>query len=78
MGDQPVSASLDENRRTIEVLYELPASQGVAIRNFDIAGLPPAKAMLLYLEGLSDKKNGHGSNYGARTINVTPRSRIKG
>ncbi|MDR3588041.1 MAG: spore germination protein [Negativicutes bacterium] len=56
MSDQPISAILEENRRTIEALYELPASQGVAIRIFDIAVLPPAKAMLLYLEGLSDKK----------------------
>ena len=56
LGSQAISASLAENRRIIENLYELPTSKGVTIRTFDIAVCPPVKAMLLYLDGLSDKK----------------------
>ncbi len=56
LGRQPVSASLEENRRNIELLYELPLNRDLVTRSFDITGRPPVKAMLAYFDGLTDKE----------------------
>lgn len=57
--DRSVSASLEENRRTIQALYEMPLNQSLTIRSFSIAQQPPVKVMLVYIDGISDKKMIH-------------------
>lgn len=55
-GRLPVSASLEENRRIVERVYDLPLNRAVIIRDFELAADPPVRAMLVYLEGMSDKQ----------------------
>jgi spore germination protein KA len=54
-GRRPVSACLEENRRIIQLLYDLPRNRDLVVRSFAIAAKPPVKAMLVYFDGLSDK-----------------------
>jgi spore germination protein KA len=54
--DRPVSASLEENSVILSKLYHLPQNTGVVLRKFLIAENPPLKAMLVYMDGLSDKR----------------------
>lgn len=56
IGHRPVSAALEENHRNIETIYELPLNKGLIIRPFNLPARPPAKAALVYLDGLCDKK----------------------
>ncbi len=52
---QKISASLEENKRTVEGIYNLPQNKDVGIRMFEIVGKPKVKAMLVFLDGMSDK-----------------------
>jgi len=54
--DYPVSASLKENAIVLSKLYHLPQNTGIVMRPFTIPETPSLKAMLVYMEGLSDKK----------------------
>jgi spore germination protein KA len=51
-----VSASLAENEAIIGQIYRLPYNADLVIRKFDIAGNTVVPAMLIYVEGLCDKK----------------------
>jgi len=53
---RPVSASLQENTETLNVIYGLPANRDIVMRHFVVAVNPPVKAMLVYMDGISDKK----------------------
>ncbi|HMM22911.1 MAG TPA: spore germination protein [Selenomonadales bacterium] len=55
-GERPVSTSLTENRRLVEALYRLPVNKDLIVRDLTIGTAPPLKAMLIYLEGLTDGK----------------------
>lgn len=55
MNNLPVSVSLEENRLTIQALYDLPLNKDLVVRDFSIARQPPVNAMLVFFDGLSDK-----------------------
>lgn len=54
--DKKISTSLTENEQSIAELYFLPNNKDVIVRNFTIPIVPPVKAMLVYMEGMIDKK----------------------
>jgi len=51
-----ISTSLEENQKAIEDLYNLPLNKDVVIRKLTIPGQPAVKAMLVFMDGLADKK----------------------
>jgi len=51
-----ISTSLEENQKVIEDLYNLPLNKDVVIRKLTIPGQPAVKAMLIFMDGLADKK----------------------
>ncbi|MEW6696090.1 MAG: spore germination protein [Bacillota bacterium] len=50
-----VSPYLENNKKRIEEIYGLPENKDFIIREFTIAVAPPAKAFILFMEGMSDK-----------------------
>lgn len=54
--ERSISTSLEENRKIIEERYQLPRNKDVVIRKLTIAGEPSVKAMLVFMDGLADKK----------------------
>lgn len=56
IADHPVSASLEENTLILGKLYRLPTNTGIIMQNFTIPESPSLPAMLVYMDGLSDKK----------------------
>ncbi|MDR3562117.1 MAG: spore germination protein [Negativicutes bacterium] len=51
-----ISASLAENILIIKKLFQLPHNQDIVIREFGIPANPSRKAMLVFADGLVDKK----------------------
>lgn len=51
-----VSASLMENQRIIRKLYDLPDNKDLIARTFEIPCQPPIAALLVFMEGMIDKK----------------------
>jgi spore germination protein KA len=51
-----ISADIDENQHTLESLYQLPVNKDVVIRNITIATQPKIKVILVFMDGLIDKK----------------------
>jgi len=51
-----ISASLAENILIIKKLFQLPHNQDIVIREFGIPADPPRKAILVFTDGLVDKK----------------------
>jgi spore germination protein KA len=56
LAERPISTSLEENRKIIEILYGLPANKDVVMRHITLGTAPPLKATLVYMEGLADGK----------------------
>ncbi len=54
--DQPVSTSLEENRRELERLYNMPANRDIFIRSVTISADPPVSAIIAFIDGLVDNK----------------------
>lgn len=54
--EQSISTSLEENQKIIEERYNLPRNKDVVIRKLMIPGEPVIKAMLIFMDGLVDKK----------------------
>ncbi|SMC50365.1 spore germination protein [Sporomusa malonica] len=52
----PVSASLEENEKTIGRIYRLPYNTDLVIHKFVITVEPPMQSMLIYMDGLCDSK----------------------
>ncbi|MDF2500560.1 MAG: GerA spore germination protein [Anaerosporomusa subterranea] len=50
-----ISASLEENVKTIDEIYGRPENKDVVVRKLEIRGSKQRKAMLVYLEGMVDK-----------------------
>ncbi len=55
-GKMPVSASLEENEKTIGRIYRLPYNTDLTIRKFVITVTQPMQSMLIYMDGLCDSK----------------------
>ena len=56
-GTEPaISTSLGENQKVLEEIYNLPLNKDVVIRKITIPGQPAVKAMLVFVDGLADKK----------------------
>lgn len=51
-----VSTKLQENRNILEDIYYLPQNKDAVVRSFTIPSTPPLKAMLVFMDGLIDKK----------------------
>lgn len=51
-----ISASIEENQYILESLYHLPLNKDVVIRNITISAQPKTKVMLVFMDGLIDKK----------------------
>lgn len=51
-----ISTSLEENKKIIEDIYQIPLNKDVVIRKMTISGDPPVKVMLVFMDGLADKK----------------------
>ena len=52
----PLQASLAENRQLAEKIFHLPLNQDVITRAFSLPLRTPVNALLIYMEGISDKK----------------------
>ena len=52
----PLHASLVENRQLAEKIFHLPLNQDVITRAFSLPLRTPVNALLIYMEGISDKK----------------------
>jgi spore germination protein KA len=50
-----IAQDLAVNRRYLEQTFELPSNADIIIRDFTISTCPPTKALVVYVEGLSDK-----------------------
>lgn len=55
-GEYSISTSLEENKKKIEDIYQLPLNKDVVIRKLTISSQPEIKAMLVFMDGLADKK----------------------
>lgn len=53
-GEGRVSASLEENRKTIIQLYGLPGNKDVIIRDLTINTVPPVRSFAVFIDGLTD------------------------
>jgi len=51
-----LSTSLEENQKNIESIYNIPLNKDVVIRKLTIPDQPEIKAMLVFMDGLADKK----------------------
>lgn len=51
-----ISADINENQHMLEALYQLPVNKDVVIRNITIATQPKIKVLLVFMDGLIDKK----------------------
>lgn len=51
-----VSASLAENHKMITELYQLPENKDLIVRSFEIPCQPPVAALLVFIDGMVDKK----------------------
>lgn len=51
-----ISTSLEENKKKIEDIYQLPLNKDVVLRKLTISSEPEIKAMLVFMDGLADKK----------------------
>ncbi len=51
-----LSTSLDENVRHLKELFRMPRNEDLICREIAIATEPPVRAVLLFMEGLSDKQ----------------------
>ncbi|CUH94966.1 putative membrane protein [Propionispora sp. 2/2-37] len=51
-----ISTKLQENRNVLREIYYLPQNKDAVVRNFMIPSVPPLRAMLVYIDGLVDKK----------------------
>lgn len=49
-----ISASLEENRKSISQLYDLPKNKDVVIRNFAIGTAPPVRCFGIFIDGLTN------------------------
>lgn len=54
--ESTISTSLEENQKIVEEIYQIPLNKDVVIRKLIIPAKPPVKAMLVFMDGLSDKK----------------------
>lgn len=54
--DPPISVSLAENQKSIEKIYQLPLNKDVVLRKLTISAQPDVKAMVVFMDGLADKK----------------------
>lgn len=50
------SVSLAENHKLIREIYQVPANKDLIIRSFEIPCQPPVAAMLVFIDGMIDKK----------------------
>ncbi len=48
----PLSTSLEENKRILQEIYQLPRNKDIVVREFTIAGTPYANAALVYIDGM--------------------------
>jgi len=51
-----ISTSLEENQKIIETIYQLPINKDIVLRKLIISDQPKMKAMLVFMDGLADKK----------------------
>jgi len=51
-----ISISLGENIKILKKIYNVPANTDIIMRSFEIPAKPPLKALLIYIDGMSDKK----------------------
>lgn len=51
---KPLFKSLEENKRLLERVFELPANQDIVVRDFLIPSLNK-KALIIYIDGLTDR-----------------------
>jgi len=56
VSEPTISTSLEENQKKIEEIYQLPLNKDVVIRKFIISTQPEVKALLIFMDGLADKK----------------------
>lgn len=54
--ESTISTSLEENQKDIEAIYNLPLNKDIVLRKFTIPNQPEVKAMLVFMDGLADKK----------------------
>lgn len=54
--DRAISTSLEENKRVLQAIYNLPDNKDLIIRSITIPASPPVTACLAFLEGLVDRK----------------------
>jgi len=50
-----LTPDLDENRRRLEALFRMPENKDLIIRELQVATQPPTRAVVCFMEGLSDK-----------------------
>lgn len=55
-GTRPVSACLEENEKILRDLYAVSRNKDVVIRHFTVPVEPPLSALLVYTDGMVDKK----------------------
>lgn len=53
--ERSISTSINENERILKELYFMPDNKDIVIRDFVIPGTVSVKAMLVFVDGLSDK-----------------------
>ncbi len=51
-----ISTSLEENKKNIEAMYHLPDNKDIVVRDFVIPGDRHISAMLVFVDGMIDKK----------------------
>lgn len=54
--EQAVSTSLEENKRLLGQIYNVPDNKDVIFREITIPASPPVSAMLVFIDGLVDNK----------------------
>ncbi|WP_371377972.1 spore germination protein [Sporomusa aerivorans] len=52
LSELPLSTSLEENKRVLKEIYQLPRNKDIIVRDFSISGTPYKDAALVYTEGL--------------------------
>lgn len=53
---QIISSVLSENEKLLQRLYNLPKNKDAVVRKFVLPFVPPLPAMLIYMDGMIDKK----------------------
>jgi len=56
ISEPAISTSLEENQKIIEEIYQIPLNKDVVLRNITISDQPAVKVMLVFMDGLADKK----------------------